>query len=93
MSRRLMNLAVSEYWSLHLPTVPDRLESHSGFVRMVKDEAREEGEKLESASKDHLLQKSELEANNQILKEQLENVKLAKKEADEDSAATILKLR
>ena len=42
MSRRLMNLAVSEYWSLHLPTVPDRLESHSGFVRMVKDEARED---------------------------------------------------
>ena len=40
-----------------------------------------------------LLQKSELEANNQILQEQLENVKQAKKEADEDSANTILKLR
>ena len=35
-------IAVSEYWSLHLPTVPDRLESHSGFVRMVNDEARED---------------------------------------------------
>ena len=37
-----MNIAVSEYRSLHLPTVPDRLESHGGIVRMVNNEAEED---------------------------------------------------
>jgi hypothetical protein len=37
-----MNIAVSEYQSLHLPTVPDGLESHGGIVRMVDNEAEED---------------------------------------------------
>ena len=40
-----------------------------------------------------MLQKSELEANNQILSEQLDNIKESKTKDDEENTATILKLR
>ena len=35
-------LLFQRYRSLHLPTVPDRLESHSGFVRIFNDEGGED---------------------------------------------------
>ena len=39
------------------------------------------------------MQKSELEANNQILKEQLDNIKEAKTKDDEENTSMIQKLR
>ena len=68
----------------------DRLQTQ---LREAKDEARQEKEKLEGVGKQYLLQKTELEANNQILTEQLENIKEAKSKDDEENSATILKLR
>ena len=68
-------------------------ENYQTQLREAKDEAREEKEKLEASNKQTLLQKSEMEANNQILREQLENVKESKQKDDEENAATILKLR
>ena len=53
-------------------------ENYQTQLREAKDEAREEKEKLEASNKQTLLQKSEMEANNQILREQLENVKESK---------------
>ena len=35
-------LLFQRYRSLHLSTVPDRLESHGSIVRMVNDEAEED---------------------------------------------------
>lgn len=68
----------------------DRLQTQ---LREAREEARQEKEKLEAQSKQYLLQKSELEANNQILTEQLENIKEAKQKDDEENGASILKLR
>ena len=53
-------------------------ESYQTQLREAKDEARDDREKLEATNKQTLLQKSEMEANNQILREQLENVKDSK---------------
>ena len=62
-------------------------------LREAKEEAQKEQEKLSQLNKQSLLQKSELEANNQILKEQLDNLKESKEKDDEENTATILSLR
>ena len=62
-------------------------------LREAQDETRQEQEKLSALQKSSLLAKSELEANNQILQEQLANIKEAKEKDDEESAQTILSLR
>mmetsp|Transcript_31778 Transcript_31778/g.39528 ORF Transcript_31778/g.39528 Transcript_31778/m.39528 type:complete len:90 (+) Transcript_31778:624-893(+) len=52
-----------------------------------KEEARSEKERLEQTQKQTLLQKSELEANLQILRDQLDNVKEAKQKDDDENTA------
>ena len=68
-------------------------EKYQQQVREAKDEARGEQQRVEGQYKEVLMKKSELEANSQILKEQLDNIKEAKTKDDEENAQTISKLR
>ena len=62
-------------------------------MREAKDEARKEQHRLETQWKEALVQKSEYEATNQIMKEQLDNLKEAKLKDDDENSETIKKLR
>ena len=62
-------------------------------MREAKDTARNEQIRLETQWKEAMVEKSEFEANNQILKEQLDNLKEAKVKDDEENATTIKTLR
>ena len=63
--------------------IAEELETHlkdkmTQQMRDTKDEARNEQIRLETQWKEALVQKSEFEATNQILKEQLDNLKDSK---------------